>query len=130
MEKLTERMDQMETKVCHCNDARVTGGSQEEPIVVEPSELKYTSQEEIKEEDEEYHTLDLARGQRSLLDRMVSPSPELQVINKVAPECRCSAGVLAIELGSDEDAEGDLALDMHVSLVCSVLVQELTMLLA
>ena len=40
----------------------MTGGSQEEPIVVEPSKLEYTSQEETKEEDEEYHTLDLARG--------------------------------------------------------------------
>ena len=59
---------------------------------------------------------------------MVSPSPELQVINEVTPECGCSTGVLATELGSDEDAEGDLASDMYVSLVCSVLVQELTML--
>ena len=59
---------------------------------------------------------------------MVSPSPELQVINEVTPQCGYSAGVLATELGSDEDAEGNLASDMHVSLVCSVLVQELTML--
>ena len=118
----------METKVCHCNDARVTGGSQEELIVMEPFELKYASQEETEEEDKEYHTPDLARGQRSLLDRMVSPSPELQVINEVTPECGCSARVLATELGSNEDAKGNLASDMHVSLVCSVLVQELTML--
>ena len=77
VEKLIERMDPMETKVCHCNDARVIGGSQEEPIIVEPLELEYASQEETEEEDQEYHTPDLARGQRTLLDRMVSPSPEL-----------------------------------------------------
>ena len=99
-------------------------------IIVEPLELEYASQEETEEEDKEYHTPDLARGQRTLLDRMVSPSPELWVINKVTPECKCSAGVLATELGSNEDAAGNLASDMHVSLVCSVLVQELTMLLA
>ena len=50
------------------------------------------------------------------------------MINKVTPECKCSAGVLVAELGSDEVAKGNLASDMHVSLVCSVLVQELTML--
>ena len=120
----------MEMKVCHCNNARVTGGSQEELIMVEPLELEYTSQEETKEEDKEYNTPDLARGQRSLLDRIVSPSPELWVIDEVTPECECSAGVLVTELGSDEDAKGNLASDMHVSLVCSVLVQELTMLVA
>ena len=121
MEKLSERMDRMETKVCHCNDARVTGGSRKEPTEVELSELKYVSQDKTEEEDEEYHTLDLAKERRGLLDRMVSPSPELRVISRVTPECRCSAGILATELGRDEDVEGNLASDMHVSLVCSVL---------
>ena len=111
----------METKVCHCNDTRVTGGSREEPIEVEPSELKYASQDETKEEDKEYHTPDLARERRGLLDRMVSPSPELRVINKVTPKCKCSAGILATELGSDKDVEGNLASDMHVNLVHSIL---------
>ena len=39
----------MEMKVCHCNNARVTGGSQEELIVVELFKLEYASQEETKE---------------------------------------------------------------------------------
>ena len=121
MEKLSERMDRIDTKVCHCNDARVTGGSREELIEVEPSELKYASQDKTEEEDKEYHTLDLARERRGLLDRMISPSPELRVIDKVTPKCRCSAGILATELGSNKDAEGDLASDMHASLVHSVL---------
>ena len=121
MENLSERMDRMETKVCYCNDARVTEGSREEPIKVESLGLKYASQDETEEEDEEYHTLDLARERRALLDRMVSPSPELQVIDEVTPKRGCSAGVLATELGSNKDVEGGLVSDMYVSLVCSVL---------
>ena len=39
--KLSERMDWMEMKVCHCNDTRVTERSRAESIEVEPSELKY-----------------------------------------------------------------------------------------